>query len=63
MTTSPEEDDPKFAEEIPTFVDEIRRVFAAPEIRGYLDHLERTTFLAPSDSAVDLDDLDDEIED
>ena len=57
------EDDPKFAQEIPAFADEIRRVFTASEIREYLDHLERTKFLAPSDSDVDLDGLDDEIED
>jgi hypothetical protein len=60
---SASEDDAKFAEEIPAFVDEIRRVFTASEIRDYLDHLERTKFLAPSDSDVGLDDLDDEIED
>ena len=57
------EDDLKFAQEIPAFLDEIRHVFTASEIREYLDHLERTKFLAPSDLDVDLDDLDDEIED
>lgn len=60
---SASEDDPKFAEEIPAFINEIRRVFTASEIREYLDHLERTRFLAPSDSDTDLDDLADEIED
>lgn len=57
------EEDPKFAGEIPAFVHEIRRVFTTVQIRDYLAHLERTKFLAPSDSDVDIDDLDDEIED
>jgi hypothetical protein len=57
------EDDPKFAGEIHAFVHQIRCIFTASEIGDYLDHLERTKFLSPSDSDVDLDDLDDEIED
>ena len=57
------EEDPKFAGEIPAFVHEIRRVFTASEIHEYLNHLERTKFLAPSDSDPDLDGLDDEIDD
>src|SRR5258708_30629691 len=57
------EQDAEFAAEVPAFVDEIRRIFMPEEIRTYLDHLERTKFLAPSDSVMDIDDLDDEIED
>jgi hypothetical protein len=56
------EEEAKFAKEIPAFVHEIRRLFTASEIRKYLDNLERIKFLAPSDSAVDIDELDDEIE-
>jgi hypothetical protein len=41
------EQDPEFAAEVPAFVDEIRRIFTSAEIRTYLDHLERTKFLAP----------------
>ena len=54
------EEDPKFAGELPAFVREIRRLFTDSEIREYLDHLERSKFLAPSD--LEIDDLDDEIE-
>ena len=57
------ERDPQFAAEVPVFVDEIRRIFTGSEIRDYLDHLERTQFLAPPDPDLDIDDLDDEIED
>jgi len=57
------EEDPKAAAEIPAFVHEIRRIFTASEIADYLDHLERTKFLAPSDVDLEIDDLDDEIED
>jgi hypothetical protein len=56
------EEDPKFAGEVSAFAREIRRIFSALEIRDYLDHLERTKFLAPSDSDQEIDDLDDEIE-
>jgi len=56
------EDDPKFAAEIPAFVHAIRGVFTASEIRDYLDQLERTKFLAPSDLDHEIDDLE-EIED
>jgi hypothetical protein len=56
------EDEPKFAGEISAFVDAIRRVFTASEIRDYLDQLERTKFLASSDPDQEIDDLDDEIE-
>ena len=41
------EQDPLFAEELADFVAEIRRLFTTAEIRAYLDHLERTKFLAP----------------
>jgi hypothetical protein len=55
------EQDPTFAAEIPAFVEEIRRLFTPEEIRDYLDHLERTKFLAPADD-VEIDDIDDETE-
>jgi hypothetical protein len=57
------ERDPRFAAEVPAFVAEIRRLFTAAEIRDYLDHLERTKYLAPPDPDLEIDDLDDEIED
>jgi hypothetical protein len=57
------ESDPQFAAEVPAFVAEIRRTFTATEIRDYLDHLERTKYLAPPDPDLDIDDLDDENED
>ena len=57
------EDDPDFAAELPAFVAEIRRIFSSAEIRAFLDHLERTKFLAPSEPEPDLDDLDDSDED
>ena len=53
------EDDPDFAAELPAFVAEIRRIFSAAEICDFLDQLERTKFLAPSEPEPDLDDLDD----
>ena len=56
------ERDPAFAAEVPAFVDEIRRIFTATEIRDYLDHLERTKFLAPQEPDLEVDDLDDETE-
>ena len=57
------EQDAEFAAEVPAFVDQIRRIFTTEEIRAYLDHLERTKFLAPPDPVMDLGDPDDEIED
>jgi hypothetical protein len=57
------EQDAEFAAEVPAFVDQIRRIFTTEEIRAYLDHLERTKFLAPPDPVMDIDDLDDEMED
>jgi hypothetical protein len=56
------ERDPQFAAELPAFVDQIRRIFTVEEIRTYLDHLERTKFLAPFEPIPDLEDPDDEIE-
>jgi len=53
------EDDPDFAAELPAFVAEIRRIFSADEIRIFLDELERTKFLAPTEPEPDLDDIDD----
>ena len=53
------EDDPAFAAELPAFVAEIRRIFTATEIRDFLDKLERTKFLAPTEPELDLDDIDD----
>jgi hypothetical protein len=55
------EQDPEFAAEVPAFVDEIRRIFTTAEIRTYLDHVERTKFLAPLDPDLDIEDPDDEI--
>jgi hypothetical protein len=52
------EQDPEFAAEVPAFVDEIRRIFTTAEIRRYLDHLERTKFLAPLDPDQDIEDPD-----
>ena len=56
------EQDPLFAQELPAFVAEIRRLFTAVEIRAYLDHLERSKFLAPPEPDLDTDDLDEEAE-
>jgi hypothetical protein len=56
------ERDAQFAAEVPAFVAEIHRIFTATEIRNYLDHLERTKYLAPPDPDLEIDDLDDEIE-
>jgi hypothetical protein len=57
------EEDPDFAAELPAFVAEIRRLFSAKEIAHFLDQLERSKFLAPSDPEPELDDLDDDLED
>ena len=56
------EQDPEFAAEVPTFVHEIRRIFTTAEIRTYLDHLERTKFLAPLDPDLDIEDPEDEFD-
>jgi hypothetical protein len=57
------EEDPDFAAELPAFVAEIRRLFSAKEIADFLDQLERSKFLAPTDPEPELDDLDDDLED
>jgi len=41
---------------------EIRRLFTSAEIHPYLDHLERTKFLAPPEPDLEIDDLEDETE-
>jgi hypothetical protein len=51
---------PEFAAELPFFVAEIRRIFRAQEICGYLDDLERTKFLSPPEPEEDSD-LDEEV--
>jgi hypothetical protein len=56
------EREPEFAAELPHFVDEIRLIFSAQEICGYLDDLERTKFLSPPEPEDDSD-LDEEDED
>jgi hypothetical protein len=56
------EQDPDFAAELPAFVTAIRRLFTAGEIREYLDHLERTKYLAPPEPDLEIDDLDHETE-
>jgi hypothetical protein len=59
------ESTPEFAAELPHFVAEIRRIFTAQEICGYLDDLERTKFLSPpepeEDSDLDEEDFEDVI--
>ena len=59
---SASEQHPEFAAELPAFVAEIRRLFTSAEIRQYLDHLERTKFLAPPEPDLEIDDLQDETE-
>ncbi len=54
---------PDFAAELPAFLAEIKRLFTPAEIRDYLDHLEKTKYLAPREPELDLDDLDEEDED
>jgi hypothetical protein len=57
------EKDTQFAGELPAFVGEIRRIFTPAEIGTYLEHLERTKFLAPGETDLDVgysDDEDDE---
>ncbi|HMD16509.1 MAG TPA: hypothetical protein VKH18_07565 [Terriglobales bacterium] len=53
---------PEFAAELPPFVAEIRRLFMAEEIREYLDHLEKTKYLAPLEPELDVHDPDEEDE-
>ena len=52
------EQDPLFAAEVPDFIREIRRLFAAEVIHDYLDRLEKTKYLAPLDPDLEMDDLD-----
>src|SRR5689334_4286328 len=54
--------DAQFAAEVPAFVAEIQRIFTPAEISGYLDQLERTKYLAPTNLDLEVDGLDDEIE-
>ena len=56
------EQEPEFATEVPAFVDEIRLIFTTAEIGTYLDHLERTKFLAPLDPDLDIEDPDGEFD-
>ena len=57
---------PDFAAELPAFLAEINRLFTPAEIRDYLDHLEKTKYLAPREPEpeldVDVDDLGEEDE-
>jgi hypothetical protein len=57
------EQDPLFAAEVPNFIREIRRLFAAEVIRDYLDRLEKAKYLAPLDPDLERDELDDPDED
>jgi hypothetical protein len=50
----------EFAAELPAFLAEIRRLFTDVQIRRYLDDLERTKYLAPSEPDPDPQDLDEE---
>ena len=53
---------PEFARELPSFVAEIRRIFAAEEIRGYVEHLERMRALEDEASSAESADEDVTIE-
>ena len=57
------EQHPEFAAELPAFLAEIQRLFTPEEIREYLDHLEKTKYLAPQEPELDLDDLEQEGDD
>ena len=57
------EQDSEFARELPAFVAAIQRLFPAAEIGAYLDHLERTTFLAPPESETEMEDEEEEVDD
>lgn len=52
------EQHPEFADELPAFVAEIRRLFTAEEIDEYLGRLEQTRFLAPPEADLEMDDPD-----
>ena len=47
------EKDSDFAAELPAFIAAIQRQFSAAVIREYLDHLERTRFLAPVEPEIE----------
>jgi hypothetical protein len=49
---------PEFAVELPAFLAEIKQLFTPAEIHEYLDHLEKTKYLAPQEPEPDLDDSD-----
>jgi len=53
------ERDPLFAAETSAFIEEIKRIFSAEEIRDYLKHLEQTKYLAAPESDLPIDDGDD----
>lgn len=57
------EKDSDFAAELPAFVAAIQRLFSAEEVRAYLDHLERTKFLAPPEPEIEIEDDDEEVDD
>ena len=57
------EQHPEFAAELPAFLAEIQRLFTPEEIRDYLDHLEKTKYLAPQEPELALDDLEEEGDD
>jgi hypothetical protein len=54
------EQHPEFAAELPAFVAEIQRLFTQDEVREYLDHLEKSKYLAPREPDLDFDDPDEE---
>jgi len=54
------EQDSEFTAELPALVAAIRRLFSAEEIRTYLDHLERTKFLAPPEPEIEMEDEEEE---
>lgn len=56
------EHDSEFAAELPAFVAAIQRRFPAEEIRAYLDHLERTKFLAPPEPDIEMEEDDEKEE-
>jgi hypothetical protein len=57
------EHSPEFAAELPHFVAEIRGLFTAQAICGYLDDLERSKFLSPPEPEDDADLDEDEFDD
>ena len=54
------ERDSDFSAELPAFVAAIQRLFPTEEIRAYLDHLERTKFLAPPEPEIESNDDEEE---